>query len=151
MGSAPSYHTTVEIVLYWLMNFICSSLCVFSPHFYLVAYIIIVKFTMCLLRIQAGSSSPVSSISGFSTNSHMDDGGEDSSGKGDDKRTGADPFTSTHTGSDPFAAFSLPPDDPFAVNRGGGAAFKPSDLSAFDPFGTSDPFKVIVLDLCTCI
>ncbi len=99
---------------------------------------------VCLLYIQAGSSSPVSSISGFSTNSHMDYGGEDSSGKADDKRTGADPFTSTHTGSDPFAAFSLPPDDPFAVNRGG-AAFKPSDLSAFDPFGTSsDPFKVIL-------
>ena len=89
--------------------------------------------------LQAGSSSPVSSISGFSTNSHLDEPVEDKSE--DKQRAGADPFSSTQTTrSDPFAAFSLPPEDPFAMNRG--APFKPSDLSAFDPFGGSDPFKV---------
>ncbi len=66
-----------------------------------------------------------------------------------------DPFASTSSASDPFSAFSVPTtnaatsSDPF-----GGRAFsgKPSDLSAFDPFGGSgDPFKVshVHSDLCT--
>ena len=88
--------------------------------------------------IQAGSSSPVSSISGFSTNSHLEDGGEEG-GREDKQRP--DPFASSSASSaDPFAAFSVPIDS-FASS---GAIFsgKPSDLSAFDPFGPSDPFKV---------
>ena len=92
-----------------------------------------------LSLIQAGSSSPVSSISGFSTNSHLEDGGEEG-GREDKQRS--DPFASTSTSStDPFAAFSVPIGDSFASS---GAMFsgKPSDLSAFDPFGPSDPFKV---------
>lgn len=94
-----------------------------------------------------GSSSPVSSLSGFSTNSHLDEGPEDGGGKED--KALADPFASTSSAADPFAAFSLPTSvassDPF-----GGRAFsgKPSDLSAFDPFGGgSDPFKVCSLYL----
>ena len=87
----------------------------------------------------------MSSISGFSTNSHLDEGVEDSSvgsgAKTEDKRTG-DPFASTQTSStDPFAAFALPPGDPFTSASQSGA-FKTSNVSAFDPFGTSDPFKV---------
>jgi len=93
---------------------------------------------------QAGSSSPVSSISGFSTNSHLDEGPEEMTAKPEEKRTVADPFSSTQAANDPFAAFSLPPGDPFGVSGPGqGGAFKPSDVSAFDPFGgSSDPFKV---------
>ncbi len=83
----------------------------------------------------------MSSISGFSTNSHLDDGPEEVINKPEEKRNNTDPFTSTQI-ADPFAAFSLPPGDPFGAGSQGGA-FKPSDLSAFDPFGgTSDPFKV---------
>ena len=91
--------------------------------------------------LQVGSSSPVSSLSGFSTNSHLDEGPEEGGAKEDKVRT--DPFVSTSSAADPFAAFSLSTtaaSDPF-----GGRAFsgKPSDLSAFDPFGDSgDPFKV---------
>jgi len=84
----------------------------------------------------------VSSLSGFSTNSHLDEGPDEGGAKEDKVRT--DPFVSTSSAADPFAAFSLPSStassDPFA-----GRAFsgKPSDLSAFDPFGGSgDPFKV---------
>ena len=105
----------------------------------------------------------MSSISGFSTNSHLDDGADDntqsssslavaastSGGAKDDKKI--DPFASTSSGggSDLFSAFSVPTSgssDPFF--SGGGASLfsgKPSDVSAFDPFGISDPFKVLVL------
>ena len=118
---------------------------------------------------QAGSSSPVSSISGFSTNSHLEDGTEDNtqsssslaaaasstSGGGgaggvarDDKKN--DPFAGG--GSDLFSAFSAPgsSNDPFFSAGGGANLFsgKPSDLSAFDPFGISDPFKVSLSYLC---
>ena len=91
----------------------------------------------------------MSSLSGFSTNSHLDDGAEEGVAK--DDRLHPDPFGSSSgggsggSGGDPFAAFSLrstagPGGDPF-----GGQSFsgKPSDLSAFDPFGGNfDPFKV---------
>ena len=104
--------------------------------------------------IQAGSSSPVSSISGFSTNSHLDDGGDESSVGSKDptqhQQPSHDPFASVTSGNDPFAAFSLPSADPFFPPTSGGSKFtgKPSLLSAFDPlggsdpFGSSDPFKV---------
>jgi hypothetical protein len=70
-------------------------------------------------------------------------------GARDDKKL--DPFASTSSGagggSDLFSAFSVPTSggssDPFF--SGGGASLfsgKPSDVSAFDPFGISDPFKV---------
>jgi len=89
---------------------------------------------------QAGSSSPVSSISGFSTNSHLEEGGEE--GNKEDKQR-SDPFGSTSTSTDPFAAFSVPiGGDPFASSTAAVFSGKPSDLSAFDPFGPSDPFKV---------
>ena len=119
------------------------------------------------LSFQAGSSSPVSSISGFSTNSHLDDGAEDNTqsssslaatssitsggggvggGARDEKKN--DPFgmTGSAAGSDLFSAFSVPTSsssDPF-FSSGGSNLFagKPSDVSAFDPFGISDPFKV---------
>ena len=89
----------------------------------------------------------MSSISGFSTNSHLDDGGDDSAGGGgaklDDNKGRSDPFSSNQS-NDPFAAFSIPTGDPFSSSPSGrsvGGEFsgKPSDLSAFDPF---DPFKV---------
>ena len=93
----------------------------------------------------------MSSISGFSTNSHLEDTGDDgSSNRGGDDRTQtikADPFGSTHSSSsaaDPFAAFSLPPGSESLFSGGSLFSGKPSDLSAFDPFGPSDadPFKV---------
>lgn len=93
-------------------------------------------------RATAGSSSPVSSISGFSTNSHLEEGAaEDASSKEDKQRS--DPFASatSSTSTDPFAAFSVAGvGDPF-TSAGGAFTGKPSDLSAFDPFGPSDPFK----------
>ena len=100
----------------------------------------------------------MSSISGFSTNSHLEDGADDNTqsssslavaagggGARDDKKN--DPFASTSSagGSDLFSAFSIPTSssDPF-FSGGGANAFtgKPSDVSAFDPFGITDPFKV---------
>ena len=67
-------------------------------------------------------------------------------GAKDDKKL--DPFGSgAGGGSDLFSAFTVPTSgssDPFF--SGGGASLfsgKPSDVSAFDPFGiSSDPFKV---------
>lgn len=90
----------------------------------------------------------MSSLSGFSTNSHLDEGTEENVAK--DDKPHPDPFapTSGGGGADPFAAFSLPAgsDDVFG---GRGFSGRPSDLSAFDPFGGSggsnsnfDPFKV---------
>ena len=86
----------------------------------------------------------MSSLSGFSTNSHLEEGG----GGSKEDKTHHDPFSST-TGAtrDPFAAFTLPTTDAGVF---GGKSFsgKPSDVSAFDPFGGSaaganfDPFKV---------
>ena len=70
-------------------------------------------------------------------------------GAKDDKKL--DPFASTSSGagggSDLFAAFSVPTSgssDPFFSGGGGASLFsgKSSDVSAFDPFGISDPFKV---------
>ena len=95
----------------------------------------------------------MSSLSGFSTNSHLDEGTEEGGGAGsgakEDKRS--DPFaTSSTTPRDPFAAFTIPTtsDDAFGGGRGFGSA-KPSDVSIFDPFGSGggsssafDPFKV---------
>ena len=78
--------------------------------------------------VQAGSSSPVSSISGFSTNSHLDEGGEEGGtgggggGGGKEDRTPRnDPFagmigassSTSQTATDPFAAFSVPGSDHF--------------------------------------
>ena len=94
----------------------------------------------------------MSSLSGFSTNSHLDEGAEEGGGGAKDDKTHHDPFASTGSSTrDPFAAFTLPAAD--ASNFGGssGRSFsgKPSDLSAFDPFGSGgsgtsnfDPFKV---------
>ena len=78
-------------------------------------------------------------------------------GAKDDKKL--DPFASTSLGagggSDLFAAFSVPTSgssDPFFSGGGGGGGAglfsgKPSDVSAFDPFGISDPFKVVYFTL----
>ncbi len=70
----------------------------------------------------------MSSLSGFSTNSHLDDAVEESiatrEGEGTNKPT-----------PDPFAAFSIlsgGSGDPFGGQSFGG---RPSDLSSFDPFG----------------
>ena len=91
---------------------------------------------------QVGSSSPVSSLSGFSTNSHLEEGLEEGVMGKEEKSQQPDLFpSSTAGGADPFAAFSLPTTgDPFG---GKGFSGKPSDLSSFDPFGGNfDAFKV---------
>lgn len=93
----------------------------------------------------------MSSLSGFSTNSHLDEGAEEGAGGGaKEDKSHPDPFSSAGSSTrDPFAAFTLPTSD--ANSFGGsssGRSFsgKPSDLSAFDPFGSGtsnfDPFKV---------
>ena len=65
----------------------------------------------------------MSSISGFSTNSHLEDTGEDGGtgggggGSKDDKTSRGDPFagtTTTSQASDPFAAFSVGGGDHFS-------------------------------------
>ena len=85
-------------------------------------------FALSLSLLQAGSSSPVSSISGFSTNSHLEEAGEDGGmgggggGGGKEDRTPRnDPFAGSSGGSstvsqanDPFAAFSVPGSDHFS-------------------------------------
>ena len=49
----------------------------------------------------------MSSISGFSTNSHLEEaGGEEASGKEGDRHQRTDPFGTVGIG-DPFAAFSM--------------------------------------------
>lgn len=70
--------------------------------------------------LQAGSSSPVSSISGFSTNSHLEEAGGERYDEGKDVPPKPDPFATTATttaatgGADPFAAFAVSSSDPFA-------------------------------------
>ena len=76
---------------------------------------------------QAGSSSPVSSISGFSTNSHLEETGEEGSmggggGGREDRIPRNDPFAGSSGGSStasltkyPFAAFSVPSSDHFSL------------------------------------
>eukprot|EP00731_Ephydatia_muelleri_P017986 Em0011g26a len=77
-------------------------------------------------RATAGSSSPVSSISGFSSNSHFDEEGKDR----------PDPFASAL--NDPFNAFlSSGSGDLF----GSAGVFGRVETGNFDPFGSSDPFK----------
>ncbi len=63
--------------------------------------------------LQAGSSSPVSSISGFSTNSHLEDTATEPEGK--EAPPKPDPFapSSSSSGGDPFAAFSVGAADTF--------------------------------------
>ena len=84
---------------------------------------------MCDVTVtQAGSSSPVSSLSGFSTNSHLEEGGEEGGvtgggGGGKEDRTPRnDPFAGSSGGSsttsqanDPFAAFAVPGNDHFSL------------------------------------
>lgn len=100
-------------------------------------------------------------MSGFSTNSHLDDGAEEAVAKDDKNSSHPDPFSSAASGTttsslsrDPFAAFSIPPSTDPTFGGVGGFSGKPSDLSAFDPFGGDvnfDHFKVRgcgVLPLC---
>lgn len=81
----------------------------------------------------------MSSLSGFSTNSHLEEGPEEGLAK--DDKTHSDPFASSQDPFATFAAFSIPTaEDSFG---GRGFSGKPSVLSAFDPFGgANDPFKV---------
>ena len=97
---------------------------------------------VCVCVVPQVGSSPVSSLSGFSTNSHLEEGVEEVGAK--EGKPGPDPFGTSTSGSDPFAAFSLPAT--LEGDQFGGRAFsgKPSEISAFDPFGVAgaDPFKV---------
>ncbi|XP_003385156.1 PREDICTED: epidermal growth factor receptor substrate 15-like 1 [Amphimedon queenslandica] len=77
-------------------------------------------------RATAGSSSPVSSISGFSTASHLEDQSEER--ERTDTVTAADPFASF---PDPFTGASVI--NPSTTGSSAGAA-PPTDFS-FDPFG----------------